>query len=92
MARMLDYLNGILPCQEAFLVDAPTSTTSPHRWIQAKRAGGGGSLPPLTSTHSRCEPRAVARHFVAGIGQQPFRLVDQFFMQVRLLFEDGVDI
>ena len=30
-------------------MDAPTPTTSPHRWIQAKRAGGGGSLPPLTT-------------------------------------------
>ena len=28
--------NSILPCQEAFLVDAPTPNTSPHRWIQAK--------------------------------------------------------
>ena len=27
--------NSILPCQEAFLVDAPTPNTSPHRWIQA---------------------------------------------------------
>ena len=34
-ARMLGYLNGILPCQEAFLVDAPTPEASPHRWIQA---------------------------------------------------------
>ena len=36
MARMVDYLNTILPCQEAFLVDAPTPRASPHRWIQAK--------------------------------------------------------
>ena len=28
-------LDSILPRQEAFLVDAPTPTTSPHRWIQA---------------------------------------------------------
>ena len=48
MARMTAFVSSILPCQEAFLVDAPTPTTSPHRWIQAKRAGGGGSLPPLT--------------------------------------------
>ena len=47
---------------------------------------------PLSGTHSRCEPLAVARHFVAGIGQQPFGLASEFFMQVRLLFENGVDI
>ena len=29
-------------------MDAPTPSASPHRWIQAKRAGGGGSLPLLT--------------------------------------------
>ena len=29
-------------------MDAPTPSASPRRWIQAKRAGGGGSLPPLT--------------------------------------------
>ena len=48
MARMTVFTNSILPCQEAFLVDAPTPEASPRRWIQAKRAGGGGSLPPLT--------------------------------------------
>ena len=31
-------------------MDAPTPEASPHRWIQAKRAGGGGSLPPLTGS------------------------------------------
>ena len=36
MARMTVVVNSILPCQEAFLVDAPTPNTSPHRWIQAK--------------------------------------------------------
>ena len=35
MARMTVVVNSILPCQEAFLVDAPTPGTSPHRWIQA---------------------------------------------------------
>ena len=30
-------------------MDAPTPEASPHRWIQAKRAGGGGSLPLLTT-------------------------------------------
>ena len=47
---------------------------------------------PAVRTHSRCQPRAVACHVVAGIGQQPFCLADKFFMQVRLLFEDIVDI
>ena len=36
MARMTVVVNSILPRQEAFLVDAPTPNTSPHRWIQAK--------------------------------------------------------
>ena len=36
MARTTVDTNGILPCQEAFLVDAPTPQASPHRWIQAK--------------------------------------------------------
>ena len=36
MARMTALFNGILPCQEAFLVDAPTPEASPRRWIQAK--------------------------------------------------------
>ena len=36
MARMIAIDNGILPCQEAFLVDAPTPAASPRRWIQAK--------------------------------------------------------
>ena len=36
MARITVVTNSILPRQEAFLVDAPTPTTSPHRWIQAK--------------------------------------------------------
>ncbi len=36
MARMTVVVNSILPCQEAFLVDAPTPNTSPHRWIQVK--------------------------------------------------------
>ena len=36
MARILVIDNGILPCQEAFPVDAPTPRTSPRRWIQAK--------------------------------------------------------
>ena len=36
MARMIAIDNGILPCQEAFLVDAPHPETSPRRWIQAK--------------------------------------------------------
>ena len=36
MARMTVVVNSILPCQEAFLVDAPTPNTSPHRWIQAE--------------------------------------------------------
>ena len=40
MARMTVVVNSILPCQEAFLVDAPTPNTSPHRWIQAKRVRG----------------------------------------------------
>ncbi len=39
MARMTVVVNSILPCQEAFLVDAPTPNTSPHRWIQAKLSG-----------------------------------------------------
>ena len=37
MARTTVDTNGILPCQEAFLVDAPTPQASPRRWIQAKR-------------------------------------------------------
>ena len=37
-----------VPDQEAFLVDATTVTSQARRWIEAKRAGGGGSLPPLT--------------------------------------------
>ena len=36
MFEMPVKFNSILPCQEAFLVDAPTPNTSPHRWIQAK--------------------------------------------------------
>ena len=36
MARTCVIANRILPCQEAFLVDAPTPERSPHRWIQAK--------------------------------------------------------
>ena len=40
MARMTVVVNSILPCQEAFLVDAPTPNTSPHRWIQAKGLRG----------------------------------------------------
>ena len=35
MARMTVFVSSILPCQEAFLVDAPTPSASPHRWIQA---------------------------------------------------------
>ena len=35
MARMTVFVSSILPCQEAFLVDAPTPEASPHRWIQA---------------------------------------------------------
>ena len=38
MARTTVDTNGILPCQEAFLVDAPTPQASPYRWIQAKKA------------------------------------------------------
>ena len=37
MFEMPVKFNSILPCQEAFLVDAPTPNTSPHRWIQAKQ-------------------------------------------------------
>ena len=44
MARMTVVVNSILPCQEAFLVDAPTPGTSPHRWIQAKPCTVGGPL------------------------------------------------
>ena len=40
VARMTVVLDSILPCQEAFLVDAPTPEASPHRWIQAKRPRG----------------------------------------------------
>ncbi len=40
MARMTVVVNSILPCQEAFLVDAPTPNTSPHRWIQAQHPRG----------------------------------------------------
>ena len=40
MARTTVDTNGILPCQEAFLVDAPTPQASPRRWIQAKRPRG----------------------------------------------------
>ena len=36
MARMTVTSNSILPCQKAFLVDAPTPGASPHQWIQAK--------------------------------------------------------
>ena len=54
---------------------------------------GRASLgPSAVRTHSRCEPLAVVRHFVAGIGQQLYGLANKFFMQVRLLFENGVDI
>ena len=48
MARMTAFVSSILPCQEAFLVDAPTPTTSPHRWIQAKRTQ------PATAREVRC--------------------------------------
>ena len=37
MARMTVVTNSILPCQEAFPVDAPTPLRPPLRWIQAKR-------------------------------------------------------
>ena len=40
VARTTVVTNGILPRQEAFLVDAPTPEASPHRWIQAKRPSG----------------------------------------------------
>ena len=39
VARMTVVVNSILPCQEAFPVDAPHPETSPRRWIQAKGLG-----------------------------------------------------
>ena len=54
-----------------------------------KRGSRGSSA---VRTHSRFEPLAVTRHFIAGIGQQLFGFANEFFMQVRLLFENGVDI
>ena len=39
MARMTVFVSSILPCQEAFLVDAPTPEASPHRWIQVEGSG-----------------------------------------------------
>ena len=51
MARITVIDNGILPCQEAFLVDAPHPRTSQHRWIQAKGVlrGGCGGVPGADS-------------------------------------------
>ena len=54
MARMTVVTNGILPCQEAFLVDAPTPEASPRRWIQAKRAVKG-RFPPATHQTPRMQ-------------------------------------
>ena len=55
MARMTVVLDSILPRQEAFLVDAPTPTTSPHRWIQVK-----STKPPGTRHEGFGERRYVA--------------------------------
>ena len=41
MARTTIMLDSILPRQEAFLVDAPTPSASPHRWIQGKTSNRG---------------------------------------------------
>ena len=43
-------------------------------------------------TQSRCEPSAVASHFVTGVGQQPFHFADQVVVHVPLLFQKGIDI
>ena len=53
MARMTAFVSSILPCQEAFLVDAPTPSASPHRWIQAYGPYGvaGESLRVLSHSH-----------------------------------------
>ena len=69
MARMTAMDNGILPCQEAFLVDAPHPETSPRRWIQAKviRQVGNyneifeGHLVPVGLTREGGSPNASWR-------------------------------
>ena len=75
MARMTVVANSILPCQEAFLVDAPTPGTSPHRWIQAKgarRIGGCSGVPAVfQSMSSAAIKMVVARHRAAR--RQSFR-------------------
>ncbi len=55
MARMTVVVNSILPCQEAFLVDAPTPNTSPHRWIQVKSVHAEGLPSSVVGLFS--EPR-----------------------------------
>ena len=47
---------------------------------------------PAVRPHSQRKPRAIGFPFVAGIGQQPFRLTDKFFKQFRLFIKDVVDI
>ena len=66
-----------------------------HRTSTPEKSSDGGDVVGGSSavhTRSECEPRAVAHNFVPGINQQSFRLAYQLFIQVRLLFEDGVDI
>ena len=54
MARTTVDTNGILPCQEAFLVDAPTPQASPYRWIQAK-----ASISPVESQLVEDRPTGI---------------------------------
>ena len=76
MARTTVDTNGILPCQEAFLVDAPTPQASPRRWIQAKgdwsvslrhachREVELGSLDSLNPKPGRISRHLASRHFL----------------------------
>ena len=53
MFEMPVKFNSILPCQEAFLVDAPTPNTSPHRWIQAKPSSAEAFPFSVSESHLR---------------------------------------
>ena len=70
----------------------PARDINERQHVESLLMGRASLGPSVVRTHSRCEPLAVARHFIAGIGQQLFGLANEFFMQVRLLFENGVDI
>ena len=77
VARITVVTNSILPCQEAFLVDAPTPSASPRRWIQAKRAG----LREREVSLSCCQV------FLGGLGQG----LGLGFLVGGLGFEHGED-